>query len=126
MKAFQANRSSCGPLPFNVFTVWMDRFCYGLRLTQNCMLMQGHNLLENLLAKKQSPTNEASGFQPLLSRRCKFRELPSASQHFVVRRQAETSFDPRHQAWRLDNDVPRKCTTSQVSQTPSCPRQIHH
>ena len=32
----------------------------------------------------------------------------------------------RHQAWRLHNDVPRKCTTSQVSQTPSCPRQIRH
>lgn len=70
----------------------LDRFCYGSRLTQNCMLMQGHNLLANLLARKQSTTNEASGFQPLLSRRCKFRELPSASQHFVVRHQDRNKF----------------------------------
>ena len=91
MKAFQAHRSSCGPLPFNDFIICtVSATAYGLWLTQTCMLLRGHNLL----TKKQSPTDEASGFQPLLSRRCKFREFPSASQHFVVR-QDQNKFWPK-------------------------------
>lgn len=63
-------------------------------------------------SRKQSTTNEASGFQPLLSRRCKFRELPSASQHFVV----------RHQCTKTETSLPK---TSGLASSQRCASEMY-